>query len=144
MTQSNNSKNSWIQDHLTKYIQTNGEDGHIWKGMPTLLLTTTGRVSGQFHTTPLIYGKFEKKVLIVASRGGAPTHPQWYLNILDSPKIEIQILSDKFHAIARTATQDEKPELWNIMTEIFPMYNNYQLKTDRIIPLVIIERISEL
>jgi deazaflavin-dependent oxidoreductase (nitroreductase family) len=142
MTHPNKPKTSWIQDHLNSYIQTDGKDGHIWKGLPTLLLTTLGRISGELHTTPLIYGKFENKFLIVASRGGAPTNPQWYLNILNNPKINIQILSEKFQATARTANEDEKPKLWEVMTEIFPTYNDYQLKTDRIIPLVIVEKIS--
>ena len=84
MTNPNESRNSWIQDHLHSYISTDGKDGHIWRGVPTLLLTTTGRLSGKLHTTPLIYGKFEDKFLIIASRGGAPAHQQWYLNILNT------------------------------------------------------------
>ena len=142
MTNPNESRNSWIQDHLHSYISTDGKDGHIWRGVPTLLLTTTGRLSGKLHTTPLIYGKFEDKFLIIASRGGAPAHPQWYLNIVNNPKIGIQVLSDKFQANGRTANDEEKPKLWKIMSEIWPSYDDYQQKTDRSIPLVIIEKVN--
>lgn len=131
----------WQQEHMRRYIETNGEDGHLWNGVPTLLLTTTGKVSGQAYTTPLIYGRHGDNYMVVASIGGAPRHPQWYRNLVASPEVEVQVMADRFKARARTATAAEKPALWQIMAAIFPSYNDYQARTERKIPVVILERI---
>jgi deazaflavin-dependent oxidoreductase (nitroreductase family) len=130
----------WQQEHVRRYQETNGEDGHIWNGVTTLLLTTTGRKSGKQFTTPLIYGRDGDRYLIVGSRGGAETHAQWYLNILANPEIEVQVLADRFKARARPATPEEKPALWETMASIWPAYNDYQARTEREIPVIIIER----
>ena len=140
MTTSGRRPAGWVQDHLTRYLQSNGEDGHLWNGVPTLLLTTTGRRSGKPHTTPLIYGRDGDRYLVVASRGGAPHHPAWYLNLAERPEVEVQVLADRFRANARTAAPNEKPALWAIMAGIFPPYNEYQSRTTRAIPLVILEQ----
>ena len=140
MTTSSERPANWVQDHVRRYLQSNGEDGHIWNGVPTLLLTTTGRRSGRLLTTPLIYGQDDDRYFIVASRGGAPRHPFWYLNLTDRPEVEVQVLSDRFPAHARTAMPNEKPALWAIMTAIFPAYDEYQTRTTREIPLVVLER----
>ena len=140
MTTPNQRPANWVQDHLTRYLETNGEDGHDWSGAPALLLTTIGRNTGQPNTTPLIYGMDGDRYLLVASRGGAPRHPGWYRNLVKNPDVEIQVLADKFPATARTATPEEKPALWNIMTEIWPSYDEYQTRTTRDIPVIIIER----
>ncbi len=129
----------WIVDHQRRYIESNGQDGHEWRGMTTLLLTTTGHKSGKQTTTPLIYGKSGENYLVVASRGGAPTHPKWYLNLEANPAVELQVGADHVKGKARTATDAEKPALWKIMTGIFPTYDEYQAKTTRNIPLVVIE-----
>ena len=131
----------WQQEHARRYRETNGEDGHIWNGVPTLLLTTTGKVSGEARTTPLIYGKDGDRYLVVASRGGAPKNPQWYRNLVADPEIEVQVMADKFKARARPATSEEKPRLWQLMAEIWPAYNDYQGRTQRSIPVVVIERV---
>jgi len=130
----------WQQEHMRRYIATGGRDGHIWEGVPTLLLTTKGRRSGQSRTTPLIYGRSGDRYLVVASRGGAPRHPDWYENLVARPDIEVQVMADKFKARARTATAAEKPALWKTMTSIWPAYDEYQARTSREIPVVIIER----
>jgi deazaflavin-dependent oxidoreductase (nitroreductase family) len=131
----------WITDHITKYVQTNGEDGHIWRGVPTLLLTTTGRRSGERHLLPLIYGRAGASYLVVASKGGAPTHPAWYQNLVGQPEVDVQVGSEKFKARARTAGAEEKPGLWQTMTSIWPAYDEYQQRTSRPIPVVILERV---
>ena len=131
----------WMADHMRKYLETDGEDGHIWNGVPTLLLTTTGRRSGSSRTLPLIYGKNGDDYLLVASRGGAPSHPGWYLNLEAQPEVEVQVAADRFRARARTAGAEEKPALWKSMTEIWPAYDDYQAKATRDIPVVILERI---
>ncbi len=130
----------WVQQHLERYLETNGEEGHIWNGLPTALLTTRGRVTGNPTTTPLIYGRDGERYLLVASRGGAPRHPGWYRNLARDPNVELQVIGDRFAATARTATPEEKPALWAIMVGIFPTYDEYQARTEREIPVVVIER----
>jgi deazaflavin-dependent oxidoreductase (nitroreductase family) len=130
----------WIKDHMQRYLETNGEEGHEWRGVPTLLLTTTGRRTGKQTTTPLIYGRDGDRYLVVASKGGAPGHPMWYTNLAANPGVEIQLKGDSFKATARTASPEEKPALWEKMAAIWPAYNEYQQRTARKIPLVIIDR----
>ena len=131
---------NWVQDHLARYLETNGEDGHIFNDVPTLLLTTTGRKTGEPYTTPLIYGRDGDHYLLVASRGGARQHPGWYKNLAKHPDVELQVLADRFPARARTATPGEKTALWAIMAKIWPAYDEYQTKTTREIPVVVLER----
>jgi deazaflavin-dependent oxidoreductase (nitroreductase family) len=133
---------SWQEEHMRRYLATGGQDGHIWQGVPTLLLTTKGRRSGEARTTPLIYGRAGDSYVVVASRGGTPTNPAWYDNLVADPDIEIQVMADRFKARARTATAAEKPALWKTMTAIWPAYDEYQTKTSRDIPVVIINRAS--
>ena len=131
------------QEHVDRYRETGGEEGHQWrKGSLVALLTTTGRKSGEKRTTPLIYGRRGDDVLVVASQGGAPEHPAWYLNIQEDPEVEVQIKDDVFKAKARDATAEERPELWRTMAGYWPDYDDYQAKTDREIPVVVLERVS--
>ena len=125
-------------DHIRAYRETNGEVGHIWNGATSLLLTTTGRKSGEPRTSALIYAKDGDDYLVVASMGGAPMHPAWYLNIEANPKAEIQVLADRIPVTARTATPEEKPRLWAIVREQWPNYDVYQTRTDRDIPVVVL------
>jgi deazaflavin-dependent oxidoreductase (nitroreductase family) len=127
------------QEHIDRYLATDGEEGHDWQGTQTLILMTTGRRSGQRRTHPLIYGRHGDDYLVVASKGGAPQHPEWYLNLEANPEVDIQVKGDRMHAHARTATPEEKPELWAIMTKEWPDYDTYQEKTDRDIPVVVLE-----
>ena len=133
----------WVAEHAHRYIETNGEDGHIWRGAPTLALTTTGRRSGKLRRTMLIYGRDGDRYLVVASKGGAEDHPLWYLNLVEQPDVQVQVGPERFNARARTATPEEKPRLWKLMTEIWPDYNKYQTRTTRDIPVVILERKSD-
>ena len=137
----------WIADHLQRYLETDGADGHLWDSapvggpgpIPTLLLTTTGRRSGKPIVMPLIYGEAGGKYVVVASKGGAPTHPGWYLNLAAHRAVEVQILAKRFRATARTASGAERAELWQQMAAIYPPYDDYQAKTDREIPVVVLE-----
>lgn len=129
----------WITEHMEAYLASNGEKGHIWRGVPTLLLTTTGRKSGEPLMLPLIYGTDGGNFLVVASKGGAPGHPAWYLNLVANPTVEVQVKDRKFTARARTASAAEKPGLWEKMAAIWPAYNEYQQKTSREIPVVVLE-----
>jgi proline iminopeptidase len=90
---------------------------------------------------PLIYGEADGKYIVVASKGGAPTHPGWYLNLVVQPAVEVQVRADRFRATARTATGEERARLWQTMAAIYPPYNAYQAKTQREIPVVVLERV---
>ena len=140
MTTSGSRRPQRVQDHIDRYRASGGADGHIWQGVPTLLLTTMGRQSGEPVTTPLVYGRSGDSYLVVASRGGSEIHPHWYLNLRANPVVDLQVAADRFTATARTATQQEKASLWPIMTGIWPRYGEYQQSTGRDIPLVILER----
>jgi deazaflavin-dependent oxidoreductase (nitroreductase family) len=128
------------QEHVERYRATDGDEGHDWQGTHTLLLTTTGRRSGEQRTTPLIYGTHGDDHMVVASKGGADEPPAWYLNLEAQPEVEVQVKGDRFRARARTATAEEKPELWRIMVSEWPAYDEYQQKTSRDIPVVVLER----
>jgi deazaflavin-dependent oxidoreductase (nitroreductase family) len=127
-------------EHVRRYRETDGAEGHEWQGTTVLLLTTTGRRSGKRHTTPLIYQTNNGDYMVVASYGGADTPPDWYLNLSADPQVEVQVLGDRFTARARTATAQEKPDLWRRMAAVWPDYDEYQKKTTREIPVVILER----
>jgi deazaflavin-dependent oxidoreductase (nitroreductase family) len=128
-----------VNDHMSRYLKTGGEDGHIYSGAPTLLLTTIGRESGNANTTPLIYGRDGDRYLLVASRTGAPRHPGWYRNLSKTPKVQIQVMAEHLSVRARTATPEEKPALWRIMTKLWPPFEEYQARTEREIPVVVLE-----
>ena len=127
--------------HVQRYRETGGEVGHRWKrGSKILLLTTKGRKSGEPRTKPLIYEQDGDRYVIVASKGGAPDDPGWYRNLDKSPEVELQVKGDVFSARARTAEGDERDRLWQKANEVWPHYEEYQQKTDREIPVVVLER----
>jgi deazaflavin-dependent oxidoreductase (nitroreductase family) len=128
------------QEHIERYEATDGQEGHDWEGTQTLVLTTTGAKSGAERKSALIYGEHDGDYLIVASKGGAPEPPAWYVNLKKHPDVRIQVWGDKLDVTARDATDDEKAELWQIMTGHWPAYDEYQTKTDRQIPVVVLER----
>jgi deazaflavin-dependent oxidoreductase (nitroreductase family) len=129
------------QEHVERYEATEGQEGHDWRGTQTLILTTKGRKSGEPRKAPLIYGEHDGDLLVVASKGGSPEPPAWYVNLREDPEVEVQVRGEKFRARARDASDDEKPELWKIMTDHWPAYDEYQTKTDRPIPVVVLERV---
>lgn len=128
-------------EHVRLYVETDGEEGHDWQGTTALILTTTGRRSGEARSTPLIYGTAGDDYLVVASKGGDDQAPAWYLNLEAAPEVDVQVRADRFHARARTATAEEKPALWATMVERWPAYDEYQTRTEREIPVVVLERI---
>lgn len=127
-------------EHVRRYRETDGEVGHIWRGVPTLILTTTGRRSGEQRSNPLIYGRDGDRYVVVASKGGAPRHPAWFLNLAERPEVDVQVKGDRFRARARSAEGDERGRLWKLMAGIWPAYDDYQAKTGREIPVVVLER----
>lgn len=125
-------------DHVRAYRETDGETGYWWNGAPTLLLTTTGRMSGQQRTAPLIFARDGDDYLVVASVGGGPNHPGWYHNLTADPNAHIQVKGEHLDVVARTATDEEKPRLWALVNEVWPNYAAYQERTDRAIPVVVL------
>ena len=128
-------------EHVRRYRETDGEVGHIWREDSTiLLLTTAGRRTGQETTTPLIYTLDGDTPVIVASQGGAPDHPGWFKNLVKDPDVGVQIKSEKFRARARVAEGEERERLWELMNEVWPHYDEYATRTDREIPVVVLDR----
>ena len=128
--------------HVAKYLETDGETGYLWRGAEILILTTSGRNTGEQHSTPLIFGRDGDNVVIVASKGGAPEHPGWYRNLVKHPEVGVQIKDDRFRARARTAEGEERERLWPVMTAHWAPYDEYQTKTERVIPVVVLERVG--
>ncbi len=132
-------------EHVEKYRETDGKEGHDWNGTQALILTTTGRKSGSKRDNALIdnaliYGMSGENPVIVASKGGDPAHPDWYFNLTAKPDVEVQIWGDRFPARARTATGEERAQLWAEMLKHWPQYDQYQTKTEREIPVVVLDR----
>lgn len=133
------------RDHLARYVATDGEDGYYRKEstnpLPTLILTTVGRTSGKPYATPLYFGEDAGRYILIGSFGGSRSHPDWYLNLVANPEVEIQIKDERFPARARTAAPEERPALWAPMAAAMPGYDTYQQQANRDIPVVILERI---
>jgi deazaflavin-dependent oxidoreductase (nitroreductase family) len=127
-------------EHVRVYRETNGEHGYHWRGTTILLLTTTGRSSGEPRTTPLIERTDGDRWVVVASKGGAPENPSWFENLMADPNATIEVLADTLAVRATTAEGEERARLWSLMAEVWPAYDEYQAKTDREIPVVIFSR----
>ena len=125
------SPTGWVARNVAQYVATDGREGSTQRGAPLLLLTTQGRKSGNWRRTALIFGEHRGTYIIVASKGGAPAHPAWYLNLVAHPEVRVQVYDRVFAATARTASAQEKPELWSLMASIWPDYNAYTKKTTR-------------
>jgi deazaflavin-dependent oxidoreductase (nitroreductase family) len=128
--------------HVQRYIETDGEEGYDWRnGTKILVLFTKGRKSGEERANALIMEPDGDDYLIVASKGGSDAPPAWFLNLEAHPEaVEAQVKGDRFKANARIATPEEKPRMWKKMTDAWPEYDIYQEKTDRQIPVVVLER----
>lgn len=129
----------WVAKQLKEYDESDGSSWPTLRGRPLMLLTTKGAKSGLWRRTVLLYGEHEGRIVIVASRGGHPHHPAWYLNLRENPEVHAQVHERRFRAIARTASPAQKPQLWELMAGIWPDYLGYQEKTDRDIPVVILD-----
>jgi F420H(2)-dependent quinone reductase len=142
----------WMKDHTDRYLSSGGTDGHLYTisrpgspdmTVPSLLLTTTGRKSGEKYLFPLFYGQTGKSYFVIASKGGAPEHPGWYRNILGDPKVDVQVGTDKMQAVARTASGAERERLWEQAVKFFPPYADYKIKAGtREIPVVVLDPVT--
>ncbi len=127
-------------EHVKRYVATDGEEGHDWQGASCLILTTKGRRTGEERHAPLIYGRHGEDFVVVASKGGAPANPSWYENLAADSRVRVQVRGERLDANARDATPEERPELWALMVREWPGYEEYQQRTDRQIPVVVLER----
>ena len=140
----------WIKDHVALYLKSEGKEGHMWDSsiaggpgpIASLLLATTGRRSGDSRTVPLIYGEVDGSYIIVASRGGSKDNPDWYKNLAANPDVSVRVATNVFDAVARTVEGEEREALWAKMTAIFPSYDAYQGRTERQIPVVVLDPVS--
>jgi deazaflavin-dependent oxidoreductase (nitroreductase family) len=139
---------AWIAEHLRIYRESGGAEGHLFDSsvagglglVPSLLLTTTGQRSGEKRTSPLFYGTAGTAYVVIGSKGGADTQPGWYLNLRANPVVEVQVAREHFTARARVATSQEREQLWEQMVQLYPPYREYQKKTKREIPVVVLEK----
>ena len=133
----------WVAEHLRAYLESDGADGHLWRGVPTLLLTTRGRRSGRLRRTPLIYGRDGDAYVIVASKGGTPEHPAWFLNLRDRPDVEVSMKGGpRVPMRARVVGPEERARLWPQIAQRYRNYAGYQRRIEREIPLVVLEPVS--
>jgi deazaflavin-dependent oxidoreductase (nitroreductase family) len=139
----------WQVEHGSLYLKSGGKEGHVMKRTPpggypemdvhSLMLTTTGRKSGEKFVFPLYYGTTGDSYIVVASKGGAPDHPGWYKNLVANPEVEIQVGTKKLTAKARTVIGEERAKLWPIALKFWPPYADYAKKTEREIPVVVLD-----
>ena len=129
-------------EHVRQYEETDGEVGYLWNGAPCLVLTTTGRKTGAARKIPIIFGTDGDAFVLIGSQGGAPTHPNWYVNLLADPHATVQVKGDRYDVVAATVEGPERERLWKLMTAIWPAYDTYQTRTDRVIPVVRFERVA--
>jgi deazaflavin-dependent oxidoreductase (nitroreductase family) len=127
-------------EHVRVYRETAGERGYHWRGTTILLLSTRGRRSGETRTTPLIHRADGDRWVIVASKGGAPANPSWFENLQADPDAEIEVGAETVPVRASVAEGDERVRLWSLMAEVWPAYDDYQARTEREIPIVILTR----
>jgi len=127
-------------EHVRVYQETDGRRGYRWRGAEILLLTTEGRKSGQLRTMPLIHRTDDGRWVVVASKGGWPANPAWFENLMANPDATIQVRGETVPVRASAAQGEERRRLWSLMTEVWPAYDDYQQRTAREIPVVVLSR----
>jgi deazaflavin-dependent oxidoreductase (nitroreductase family) len=127
-------------EHVRVYRETGGQQGYHWRGTEILLLNTTGHQSGQDRTMALIHRADGDRFVVVASKGGAPEHPAWFKNLQADPDVTVQVRDEVIPVHASVAEGEERARLWSLMTEVWPDYDKYQTKTEREIPVVVLQR----
>jgi deazaflavin-dependent oxidoreductase (nitroreductase family) len=132
--------NDFNHNIIEEFRAKNGKVTGVFERAPLLLLTTTGARTGQQHTTPVVYTRDGDNVVVIASKGGAPTHPHWYLNLVANPDLTVELPGETYRARARVAQGDERERLFRAQADAMPNFDEYQRKTDREIPVVVLER----
>jgi deazaflavin-dependent oxidoreductase (nitroreductase family) len=131
------------EEHIRRYLETGGAVGHEWNGVTTLILRTTGRKTGIRRQSAMIYRRVRDDYIVIASQGGAPTHPSWYLNLCAEPRVEVNVGPDHFVANSRSAEGEERARLWAMMADHWPNFDVYATRTQRRIPVVVLEPLGE-
>jgi deazaflavin-dependent oxidoreductase (nitroreductase family) len=126
----------WVAAHIGRYAESDG----TFNGHDSLLITTRGRRTGTLRRTALYYGRDGDRFILVATPARAGGDPAWYLNLVASPAVVVQVRSETFAAVARPATDDERPRLWELMVGVFPKYARYEARAGRALPVVVVER----
>jgi deazaflavin-dependent oxidoreductase (nitroreductase family) len=128
--------------NLIDHFRTNAGEIHegIFKGAPIVLLTTKGAKSGTTYTTPLVYTRDGDRLVVIASKGGAPTNPAWFHNLVANPSVTVEVGLDKYDARAVVAEGEERDRLFNAQAALMPNFHEYQKNTTRLIPVVVLER----
>ena len=137
------SPSDWARQQAETYVRTGGSEAADLRGVPIIVLTSVGAKSGRLRMTPLMRVEHEGRYAVVASKGGADSHPVWYHNLVKNPRVELQDGPEKHDYLAHEAQGDEREQWWARAVEVWPDYAQYQTKTDRIIPVFVLERVDE-
>jgi deazaflavin-dependent oxidoreductase (nitroreductase family) len=132
-------RNDWNRQTIEAFRAHKGQVGGVWGGRPLLLLTTTGAKSGQRRTNPMMYLREGDRFFVFASKGGAPTHPDWYHNLLAHPNVTVELGDQTYQAIAKPVTGGERDQIYARWAEQYPQFRGYQEKTTRVIPVIELE-----
>jgi deazaflavin-dependent oxidoreductase (nitroreductase family) len=134
--------NDWNRQTIEEFRANKGKVGGMWEGRPLLLLTTTGAKSGQHRTTPTMYLRDGDRLLVFASKRGAPTHPAWYHNLVAHPQVTVEVGSETYEATATVLNGEERDRLYARQAELYPQFDEYQTNTTRKIPVIALERLK--
>ena len=137
------STSDWARKQAEQFEQSNGTEAAAMRGMPIIVLTTRGARTGKLRKTPLMRVEHDGEYAVVGSLGGAPKHPVWVYNVRNEPHVELQDGTEKHDYVARETTGDERELWWKRAVEAYPDYADYQLKTDRVIPVFVLSRTSD-
>lgn len=134
--------NAFNRSVIAEFRQNDGTVTGAFAGSPLLLLTTTGAKTGAARTTPLVHSRDGDRIVVIASKGGAPSHPDWFRNLSANPEVTVELPGETFRAQARVADGDERDRLYRAQAELMPNFDEYAAKTDRLIPVVVLERVA--
>ena len=134
--------NDFNEKIIDEFRSNGGKVGGAFEGSPLLLLQTTGAKTGRTRVKPLVYRRDGDRLVVFGTKGGSPTHPEWYHNVRANPRVTVEVGSDRFEADAKVAPPDERDRLWRLQTQDVPVFADYQKRTDRTIPVVILERVA--
>ena len=133
-------QNAYNRQLIEEFRANRGKSGGPMEGRPLLLLTTTGAKSGKHHTTPMMYIRVDDQLLVIASNAGAPTHPDWYYNLVAHPEVTVEVGNEFFEAIAIVTEGQERQRLWTRVVELYPFFADHQAKVTRQIPVIVLKR----
>lgn len=134
--------NDWNRQTIEEFRANGGKVGGFWEGKPLLLLTTTGAKSGQRRTSPMMYLRDDDRLLVFASKRGAPTNPDWYHNLVAHPEVTVEVGTETYEASAKVLNGEERDRLYARQAELYPQFGEYQASATRKIPVIALERLK--